>query len=339
MTPLLTFDQVIEQANNPHVLLGNGFSMAYEPERFSFTTLLESAVADKIIEKDSYVYKVFQKLETADFESVMRILNETEKVVDVYEADPNLRKQLLDDADNLKEYLVTIITNNHPTNSTDIDAKKKDSCVTFLRNFDKIFTLNYDLLLYWSVIHSSSEETEFTDGFGNDEDSEHEGYVVYKNKRSFKVHYLHGALHLFDAGDQIIKKTYKNSGIELITQVRNSLSSGIYPVFISEGDSSQKMTKIIHNGYLNHCYRCLKEVNRDLVILGTYLKDNDNHILDGLLQGTVKNIFLGVSREDSPDVEKIRSRIAGFNRDKTPAKQKILHLYDYRTANIWNNHE
>lgn len=335
MEELLTFKDVAVATSNPHLLLGNGFSIAYDPMRFSFTTLLESAVVQGIIAEDSYVYRVFQRLETADFESVMKILEESEKVVEVYEGDEDLRNLILGDIDSLKDYLVRIITNNHPEKSTDITELEKRSCIEFLSKFKNIYTLNYDLLLYWSTV--IDESLGFTDGFGDNEESLSEGYVVYKNMGSFRVHYLHGGLHIFDAGSDIIKKTYSNTGINLVVQIRENLDRKIYPIFISEGSSAQKKTKIMHNSYLNHCFKSLRSISGDLVVLGTLLKKNDEHILHAIIESKVKNIYLGVSdaTKDSVDVRNVIAKIEEFNVGKTEPKKKHLFLYDYKTVNVW----
>jgi len=42
--------------------LGNGFSMAYDERRFSFTSLLQSAVDSGIIKKEDKIFKVFERL-------------------------------------------------------------------------------------------------------------------------------------------------------------------------------------------------------------------------------------------------------------------------------------
>jgi hypothetical protein len=181
------------------------------------------------------------------------------------------------------------------------------------------------------------ESMTFTDGFGNTEDSLLEGYVVYRDKDSFRVHYLHGGLHLFDAGSEIIKKTYSNTGINLVIQIKENLDRKIYPIFISEGTSHQKKTKIIHNSYLNHCFKSLRRIGGDLVILGTLLKNNDAHILEAILESKIKNIYLGVSEKtaDSNDVKNIQTQIDQYNFEKTEVKKKHLYLYDYRTVDIW----
>ncbi len=331
---LLNFNEVLEQASKPHLLLGNGFSMAYDHERFSFTTLLESAVAKGIMKADDKLYRIFGKLATADFERVMRSLEDAKGIIEIYEGDPALRKKLVDDGSVLKEHLVKIVTNNHPEKSTSLTVEEKTTCVNFLKNFNKIYTLNYDLLLYWATMQDTEVEN-FTDGFGNTEDSIHEGYVVYKNSGSqaMNVHYLHGALHYFDAGDEIIKKTYVNTDICLIDQITESLNKNIYPVFISEGTSEQKKTKILHSAYLNHCYKSLRSIGGDIVIFGTTLKENDKHILDALLESKVKNIYLGVSKSSAAD--HIKHAMEVHNQNPDQKHQKNLYLYDYKTVNVW----
>jgi hypothetical protein len=330
---LLTFDEVLKQANKPHLLLGNGFSVAYNPKRFSFTTLLESATKEGILDEKSELYEVFKKLETADFESVMRSLENSDKVLEVYKGDKGLRKKIVGDSLALKEYLVRVITNNHPEKSTSLSVEEKISCINFLKKFNRIYTLNYDLLLYWASMQEQSEK--FSDGFGNTEDSVHEGYVVYKNSGVSQpnVYYLHGALHYFDAGDEIIKKTYTNTDINLIDQIRDSLNKNIYPIFISEGNSEQKKTKILHSAYLNHCYKSLRSIGNDIVIFGASLKENDLHILNAILESPVKRIYLGVSKESN--AENIKIAIEEYNKKSDSKHKKELFLYDYKTVNVW----
>jgi hypothetical protein len=334
MKPLLTFAEVLKQTESPHVLLGNGFSMAYDRKRFSFTTLLESATKEGIIDAKSELYKVFQKLATADFETVMRAMENSKNIIAVYGGDTTLQNKIASDSDALKEYLVKIITNNHPEKSTSLPEKEKTACVSFLKNFKRIYTLNYDLLLYWASMQDPSAS--FTDGFGNNEDSVHKGYVVYKNsgasQHSMNVHYLHGALHYFDAGDEIIKKTYANTDVNLIDQVRDSLKHNIYPIFISEGTSEQKKTKILHSAYLNHCYKSLRQIGGELVIFGASLKENDRHILEAILDSNVKKIYLGVSDEASGNA--LRFAVEERNKKSDTKHQKELHLYDYKTVNV-----
>lgn len=337
MKKLLTFEEVIKQTNKPHLLLGNGFSMAYDPERFSFTSLLQSAIDLKIIDKKDFIYRVFETLKTADFESVMKMLDDSRQVIKIYDDKAGLDAKIEKDSTQLKKHLVSIITNNHPAICTEIADANKQSCVEFLRPFKNIYTLNYDLLLYWAIMHDNSSG--YTDGFGEDNESIDGEYVVFKNTHGSRLFYLHGGLHIFDAGDEIIKKTYSKTGIKLFDQIKENLDKNIYPVFISEGDSKQKKTKILHNSYLNHCYKSLRFIGGDLVILGTELKRNDTHILDAIMESKVENIFIGVSKAGS--VDHIVDRVDEFNKElssrKISGKKKRVFLYNYKTANIWKN--
>jgi len=89
--------------------------MSYDFNRFSFTSLLESAIEKEIIKKDSPIHKMFINLETADFEYIMRLLEDTSTAIQCYSSDEvsqEIQKKLVDDSKNLKEYLVDIITNN-----------------------------------------------------------------------------------------------------------------------------------------------------------------------------------------------------------------------------------
>jgi hypothetical protein len=61
---LLTYEEVKNKIGDGKrtLLLGNGFSMAYNKERFSFTNLFDSAVGKKLIDESSSVYKIFNIL-------------------------------------------------------------------------------------------------------------------------------------------------------------------------------------------------------------------------------------------------------------------------------------
>lgn len=344
MSGLLSFDQVVEQAEKPHLLLGNGFSMAYDPDRFSYTSLLQSAIDDGIITEESEIIRLFRSLNTTDFERVIRLLDEAAIASDIYGA-KDVQQKLLTDADALKEHLVAIVTNNHPEKSTSIVPSEREACLNFLQPFGRIYSLNYDLLLYWVIMDLvNSGNTNYTDGFSNTEYSTDDAYVVYANDSSVpqNLYFLHGALHLFDAGDEFHKITYNNSDVCLVDQIKQALADKKYPVFISEGTSEQKMEKIIHNAYLNHCYKSLKKIGGDIVIFGTLLKKNDEHILNAILNSDVKNIYLGVS--NSSDIKHIEGAVEAFNQHYEKLKKekkfrkdrtKTLHLYDYRTANVW----
>ncbi|HFP7528735.1 TPA: DUF4917 family protein [Campylobacter jejuni] len=336
---LFEYDEVLKQTDEKrHLLLGNGFSMAYDKNRFSFTSLLQSAIDKDIIKENSNIHQIFKNNNTSDFEEVVKILENTSKILKIYTQNESLCEQLLEDSKKLKQFLVDIVTNNHPEKITEIPDNKFDSTIEFIKSYDKIYSLNYDLLLYWVTeklrekINDKiiQDKTEFIDGFHN---SDNGNDVVFdNNSRKNTCFYLHGALHIFDSGDEIIKKTYSRTGRPLKEQITEELNSNRYPVFVSEGTSEQKKTKIIHNAYLNHCYKSLSSIGGNLIVFGTMLKSNDEHIQDAMLKSKVTNIYFGVS-----SLEKGQKDLNSFieKNNNLEKNKKQIFFYNYRTVRIW----
>lgn len=331
---LLTYEEVKDKIGDEKrtLLLGNGFSMAYNKERFSFTNLFDSAVNKKLINKSSPVYKIFQHFESKDFEEVIKLLGSSFLVFDEYNIKydkPKIEKDISD----LKEHLVDIITNNHPDKITDIKDNEFENSMNFISFYEKIYTLNYDLLLYWSCLKLLDNSTivaqsklKVNDGFIENDDKE---YVRFSNEKRTDqtIFYLHGGLHIYDKKSEIIKETYSRTGENLKDQTLKNLGQNIYPVFISEGNSENKKAKIIHNAYLNHCYKSLATSgtkDSHLVIFGTYLKASDNHIKDIILKGKFENIYIGLSGVEQ------KSLFSDFENTG-----KNISYYDYTTATVW----
>lgn len=339
---ILTFEEVLEQTKDykqRSVLLGNGFSIGYDNNRFSYTSLFDSAVKKDLILKDSELYRVFEKLGTKDFEKVIRHLDEAKLLSDIYFNNFNIDKLNLDIL-NLKEYLICTIMNNHPECVSDFDIIKSRNCSNFLKNFTKIFTLNYDLLLYWTILQNRMEE-KFTDGFADDESKD---YLDYTRLHGNSFFFLHGALHLFDNKTTIKKLCFKRTSINLKKQIEYNLSRDIYPVFVSEGTSDDKLEKIIHNTYLSSCYNSFKTSSGALVIYGTTLKTNDEHIIKAIALGNFDKIFIGANNnvQSAFDLkEKIMAQSIEIvnkikaKKENTKKEFKEVFIYDSKTANVW----
>lgn len=347
---LLTYSDVLTEIDGKKVtlLLGNGFSMAYDSHRFSFTHLLEKAVSEGLINEESSLYKVFHEFSLSDFEEVIRMLENSAKI-DLHYGINDIGR-LRQDAKNLKKYLVRIITNNHPEKISDVSDSEYVHCAKFISRYSEIYTLNYDLLLYWTTMKLDAfrrcpdqyptisaqdfGSLDINDGFGNDEDDENADYVVYKTEKPHgqKIHYLHGALHIFDKGNKIIKNTYSRTGEILKFQTYRNLLKDVYPIFISEGTSEMKKRKILHNALLTHEYKSLTGKGGDLVIFGTVLKTNDEHIRKAILEGNgtkgFKRIYMGVFAEND------KREAEAFKLDAELNGRECF-LYDASSVHIW----
>ena len=170
------------------------------------------------------------------------------------------------------------------------------------------------------------------DGF-REPDEKDLDYVTWDVEKAGNqtVYYMHGALHLFDNEHEFQKYTWSKTAVKLIEQIREALNENKFPMFVSEGSSIQKMTKIQHNGYLNRALRSLKEIGGCLFIYGLSFSNNDDHIFKVLEKNTrLKKIF--ISLYGSPKDKENKRLIAKIENSKLA--DKVL-FYDANSAHIW----
>ncbi len=354
MADLITFDEAIAdsaQYSKRHLLLGNGFSIACRPDIFHYGSLFGAADFSHSPE----LVRVFDELATQDFEIAIRNLESGARLTPIYAPSaPDAPAHMLADAEVLKEILLTTIAGNHPNIPADIPDEQFWACRRFLSFFlgeiggGQVYTLNYDLLLYWTLMHEDMEFAEpimlsANDGFGNDEDDPDADYVVWQGEtgaHNAKVHFLHGALHLFDAGNELQKFTWIRTNDRLIDQARAAIRDDKFPLFVAEGSSDQKKAKIRHNAYL---YQGLKQLTANAVqgqhcffIHGHSLSANDDHILQRLAKGRFKKLYISLhgdlNSDNNRQIIAKAERMAALRHDRYPME---LAFYSAESANVW----
>ncbi|MCB1680295.1 MAG: DUF4917 family protein [Alphaproteobacteria bacterium] len=354
MVNVISFSDAItdsEQYTKRHLLLGNGFSIACCPDIFHYGSLFGEAD----FSSNPDLVRVFEALGVQDFEIAINHLESAAKLTSIYApSSPESAGRMIEDAVALKEILLTTIAENHPDTPSDILDSKFWACRKFLSNFigqsndGQIFTLNYDLLLYWALMHEDNPlESQIAlttnDGFGNDEDDPDADYVVWQGEtgaHSAKIHFLHGALHLFDAGNELQKFTWIRTNYQLIEQARAAISDNKFPLFVAEGTSTQKKSKIRHNAYL---YQGLKQFTTNVLqvgccifVYGHSLAENDGHILHRIGKGKFRKLY--ISLYGDPQAEANRAIVAkaealvALRHSRFPLE---LAFYDAETANVW----
>lgn len=353
MPNLVSFADAISdsaQYSKRHLILGNGFGISCLPDIFNYSSLYKQADFSDAPEAK----KVFRRLKSRDFEFVIRTLETSATVLSVYS--PRLvktRNKMLMHAERLKEILVSTIADSHPKNPNAINNRKFHACRRFLGHFlgpntkGCVFTLNYDLLLYWALMHDdpfADEKVvlENNDGFGNDEDDPEADYVVWQadEPHGANILFLHGALHLFDSGSELKKYTWIRKGIPLVKQVSSAIEDNKFPLFVAEGSSRQKKSKIRHSAYLYQCYKVLSANVRQrqhcFFIFGHSLAKNDNHILRKLGQGYFQKLYVSMYGDPKSDINKKLAKrvgdIASLRRRGNPLE---VSFFDSASANVW----
>ncbi|PZP44811.1 MAG: DUF4917 domain-containing protein [Azospirillum brasilense] len=337
MTEVITFTEALERSdpNKRKLLLGNGFSIAWRATAFTYRSLLEAADLLRLPRAKA----VFEALGTSDFEEVIRALLNAARIAPAFGvAGAAMAEEMCKDAEALKGILVEAIAKRHPDRPQAVGDAAFSACRAFLRNFSCYYTLNYDLLLYWALMHDEVDGAVLSrnDGFVNPDDENEAEYVVWEGGGEQDVHFLHGALHLLDAGAELQKRTWSRTSVPLMDQVREALDQERYPLFVAEGESRQKLDRIQHHGYLSRALRSFGSIGGDLFIYGHSLAPNDEHVLRKIERGKVKRLFVSLYGDpSSADNAHIVHRAMEMSERRGSRKPLEVQFYDAASARVW----
>lgn len=355
---VISFSDALKSAQNynkMNLLLGNGFSIACVPTIFTYSSLFQEADFSKMPQ----VKEVFEAMKTKDFEEVVNALEHSSIVLPSY--DKTLAKTatlIHKHAQSLKEILIETIAKNHPARPADIGEERYKACVNFLNHFlgndGMIYSLNYDLLLYWTVMYGMNEgilNSEPNDGFGKNVDYDDgeftvSDYVTWQgdsNAHGQNIHYLHGALHIFERDAEIEKFTWVNTGKPLIEQSREALEENRFPLFVAEGDSKKKLTRITHSGYLFHSYKSFssrmktgdKKSKACLFTYGVSFSENDSHIIKKIANGKINHLFVSIYGDPNSEANQRIIHSAESIKRKRKNQDFEISYYDADSANVW----
>ena len=340
---LLTYNEVtkkIAESRNKrkHLLIGNGFSIAYDKNIFTYDAL------SKFVEdaQNDLLKKLFRINETRNFEQIMRQLDITAKLIKEFEAEDALVEKIVSTSIVLKESLIEAIEKLHPEHVFKIKEEEIKMCASFImdfvRSFGYIFSTNYDILLYWVLMkHGEKNSFDFSDGFGRDALDE-DGNVTNQQKKpelywgkymdTQNIFFLHGSLPLFYNGVYLTKETYDNKKT-ILENITKRMDRGSFPLFATGGTYREKLNQILLNPYLRFCYDNLSDIEGSLVTFGFNFGQNDQHIINAINRSaanSLSSIYIGVySKEDQEHIKAIHHKF----------KCKNIYLFDAQTAKIW----
>lgn len=335
-------DKLSKRREPMHLIMGNGFSMAYDAKIFSYNALYN------FIEElnDEVLSKLFSVINNKNFELVMRELENFIEIAKIFNSDSGLITDLISAKEKLQNSLIQAVSEMHPEHVFEVSEEKSQQCFSFISQYiekgGKIFSTNYDLLLYWILMRNDS--TIAIDGFGKEllnpdeikygEEQEWSDLYWGKNKEEQNIFYLHGNLPFFDTGTTIEKEVYKNRNY-LLDNIKDRMQKQDYPIFVTSGNGEEKLNHIMHNSYLIYCYDQLCSLDGYLVSFGFNFGQYDNHIIEAINKaakqgartgGKLFSIYIGIYSEDN--LKHIKDIEHKF-------KCKV-NVYNSKTANIWN---
>lgn len=326
-----------------HLLLGNGFSMAYDPKIFSYNALHD--FIKRLNDKE--LSKILAVIETKNFEMIMQQLDNLLSLIDAFDGGKKLKSKIESARNKLKNSLLEAVKALHPEHVFKVPEDKSKECSKFLNIFlgrgGKVFSTNYDLLLYWILMRN--EVVKHVDGFGRDAENFEPGIdpddIIWselfwgRNKENQNVFYVHGALPFFDVGTEVVKEEYEYNTY-LLEKISERMDRGEYPIFVTAGNGKEKLAHIMHNHYLSYCYDNLSEINGSLITFGFNFGSYDEHIIEAINRAAkngrkefpkLLSVYIGIySKQDQQHIEKIEKKF----------KTKV-HIFDSKTVNVWDS--
>ena len=282
MPDIHQWSDIKDQFKGGALLLGNGASLAVHKD-FGYPSLRQAAEDQGHITPEvAGVFKAFGK---DDFELVLRRLWEATLVNKALGIEPGRVEQ---DYQQVRSALISTVRDIHISHE---NAKRHFAPMfQFMKSFDTVFSLNYDLLVYWAMMASQGELRRwFKDGF-------QEGGVFREDWETLRepygadgttlVFYPHGSLLTARRDDYTEGKLTlpPGGGATLLDRILELWETGsASPLFVSEGTAEHKKKSIANSNYLSRVFReALPNAGESLVIYGWAISEQDEHILGQL---------------------------------------------------------
>lgn len=192
---------------------------------------------------------------------------------------------------------------------------------TILQEFDSIFTVNYDPLLYFELLDLDS----FADGFGKDFIGQEKIVARLNDKGGKKIYFIHGSWFI-----KIDKESNNLRKINFSTDSNDTLKSlfkedNIVPSFVLEDRNFVKESIINSHPYLKHCKEKLENFSGKILILGMSF-NNDDHIIEYLKHNTSNSREIYATYHSNDDKNKLTKKLKGI-----PGFKKLIKVSDNAT--------
>ena len=274
------------------VIIGNGASIAVD-KGFEYGTLLEKARQLALFTPE--VEGLFRSFNTKDFELILRLVWHATQVNSALVIPDTLTQQVYQD---VRRALIETVRAVHPEHG-DV-APRLPSMYRFLKQFSTVLSLNYDLLVYWTMTYGLSVEDrhQFKDCFVRDgvfDDNWARFRARMGELTNTLVFYPHGSLALCrNLVDTEFKVVDRGAGL-LWTILRYWESGKVIPLFVSEGTADQKQAAIQSSYYLSTVFReVIPSLSGTLTIFGWGMGEQEAHLLKRLARTNISRIAYSI---------------------------------------------
>ena len=329
------------------LVIGNGASIAVW-DKFDYDSLYDEADNAGIFSQR--LKTLFQEYKTRDFELILKQLLQASiinKLLDINEVRTLELYKILRDA------LINTVLSMHPE-QRDIESHL-NNIAFFMRQFETIISLNYDLILYWAMLRGNKLfGQQFKDGFVNDNNTFRSDYeTLYPPfgaaEATTMVFYPHGNLLLatiidIDRFGTEIKLCRSDEKAMLLHGIIDEWKKGnVVPLFVSEGNTDTKLKAIKRSNYLQIAYSELEACCETVVLYGLSLND-DEHILQAVIKSEPAKIAISV-HTNSGDIDakcnemqyKVKKTCIQINRELNKHISPNIIFFNANSSGCWKN--
>ncbi len=169
---------------------------------------------------------------------------------------------------------------------------------------------------YLDLLYTNQRILNINDGFNG------ELFPENTNNTNQNVFFLHGAFHIYKKGKKICKitQTSEQALYQKLEEIIDDNKQEIVCIF----ESDNKEDKISDNIYLSHSLNKLSEIEGELVIFGSALSDNDNHIFERINNNEkINKIYISTSSDRLEETQ---------NKANIIFSKKECEYFDYKTV-------
>lgn len=296
------------------LLLGNGASRAlWKP--FGYFSLFEEAqrVRHKALGVSDQA--LFKALGSELFEPVLSTLNTTVRAnaaLAISSTAPLNRYY------SIKEALIHAVRAVHLPWPL-LGAVTRRAINQALRQYQNVYTSNYDLILPWAIAESP-------EGFADLFDEQGFFDVRRTGGEGIRVMHLHGGMHLLKLPDGSTRQRSAEQA-ELLEGFAVNIP-GEVPLFVNESHSDDKLRAIRSSDYLSWCLGQLAREHDGVCLFGQHLDATDQHLLDALRQARPKILAIAIRPLSDASIINQKQHFMGRFADLDDV---ALHFFDAST--------
>lgn len=328
------FQDILNECDgDKSILLGNGFGISFDnamgQNNFNWNSLLD--LCD--IEDGSELHELLSE-NHFDFELVHQKLNNTIDVLNLYDDSPALAEHLTEQIQYLREQLIVAVGESHPESFVRLRSRTERlalddaiaNCRGFLTEFDEVFSLNYDLLLYWVRCNQRPN-------LGRDSFTSLDSELVFSPSDRANFFFPHGSLFIYRDGVSAIKSG-SSRDYPILARLEDNIERGKFPMCISEGTGKQKMDEIKKNHYLLYSYNRIKESTGTIFTFGcSFIDSKDSHIIEAMCLSSASKIVVGEFRPTNVAIHRLEHEFARVQANLGTNKEIVI--ADTEGTEIW----